>query len=532
MRVRHAAHGCHPLARFTAVVRTRDAGAGTADARSAVNRSGTAARVLGMTTLEQRMDADRPAAQGPGRAVEQPVAAAAGAGDMCRLCVVGPTSRVELAVPSHIPIAELLPTIVGHLDPMLATRGLDHGGWVLQRLGHAPLDEDRGTAAAGLLDGDVLYLRPRTAASAQAQYDDLVDGVQTVLDARDDSWDAAWTRRAALAAAAGATLAAIAIAAAAGTLTPIVSGALALVLLAASALVGRLWDDAIGAVLSAGGVVAATLAGATLPTALFPDAATSPVAATAVGAATAGIAAGATAYARGGIRPVLLAVAGAAVVVVLGLVVPLVLGLDLAAGAAIVVLVVLAVARGVPGLAAWIGGLSVDPVPLSTKEFQVGLDAVPADDVERSATIAHETATAMWVAWSAALCAATCWLALQPGWACTALTVAASVGVLLQARELHATLQRGAVLVAAALPMAVLAVAHVATLDVLWQILAAIVLLVVVANACIAAALLPRRRLAPTWGRAGDVLHWCCAIAIPALVLAVAGLFTWIADLV
>ncbi|WP_344344061.1 type VII secretion integral membrane protein EccD [Agrococcus versicolor] len=480
-----------------------------------------------MTTLEQRMETSPTPA-----AATEPSVAAAGAGDMCRLSVVGPTSRVELAVPSHIPIAELLPTIVGHLDPMLATRGLDHGGWVLQRLGHPPLDEDRGTAAAGLLDGDVLYLRPRSSALAQAQYDDLVDGVQTVLDAREDAWTAAWTRRAALAAAAIACAAAIAVAGATGSATPIVAGALALLLLASGALVGRLWDDGIGSVLIGSGVVAAALAGAALPAALFPTAAATPLAAAAVAAATTGVSAGAAAYARGGIRPVLLATAGAAIVVVVGLAVPLALRLDLVAGAAIVVLLALAVARAMPGLAAWIGGLGVDPVPLSSKEFQTGLDAVPAAEVQRSATIAHETATAMWAAWSTVLCAAICVLALDADWASIALAVAASLAVLLQARELHAMLQRGAALVAATLPLVALAIAQALRLDMPWQILVAAGLVVVAAHACVAALLLPRRRLAPTWGRAGDVLHWCCAIAVPALVLAVAGLYAWIADLV
>ncbi|WP_181408279.1 type VII secretion integral membrane protein EccD [Schumannella sp. 10F1B-5-1] len=496
-----------------------------------------------MTTLEQRSQPGRPVgpsqgqsgpSQAPGqsRAVEPSVAAAAGAGDMCRLSVVGPTSRVELAVPSHIPIVELLPTIVGHLDPVLATRGLDHGGWVLQRLGHPPLDEDRGTAAAGLLDGDVLYLRPRNGALAQAQYDDLVDGVQSVLDARDDSWSAVWTRRAALTAGTLACLVAVAVAGTAGPAAPIVAGSLALLLLAAGALVSRLWDAAIGSLLIGTGVVGAAVAGATTPAALFSGAGSTPLAAAAVGAAATGVAAGAAAYARGGIRPNLLATAGAAIVVVLGLVVPLLLRLPLVAGAAIVVLLALAVARAIPVLAAWIGGLSVDPVPLSPKEFQAGLDAVPADEVERKATVAHQTATALWAAWAVVLCAAISVLALDSGWASMALVGAASVGALLQARELHATLQRGAVLVAATLPIVVLALALASRLDTLWQILIAAVLVVAAANACVAALLLPRGRLAPTWGRAGDVLHWCCAIAIPALVLAVVGLYEWIADLV
>lgn len=482
-----------------------------------------------MTTLDQRTETGT--AQGPVRAAE-PFVVAAGTGDMCRLSVVGPTSRVELAVPSHIPIAELLPTIVGHLDPSLATRGLDHGGWVLQRLGHPPLDDDLGTASAGLLDGDVLFLRQRNAALAQAQYDDVVDGVQSVLDTRADDWSTVSTRRAALATTAVASLAAILIAGGTGAAAPLVAGVLALALLAAGVVVGRLWDAQIGSLLLGAGVVAAPVAGATVPATLFPDAWAMSLTPIALGAAALGIAAGTAAYACVGVRPVLLAAAGAAMLAVSALSVPLVLGLDLAAAAAILVVLALGLARGIPGLAAWIGGLAVDPVPLSSAEFQTGLDAVPADDVQRRATVAHEMATSLWVAWATVLCAAMVVLALGQNWECAALTIAASVGVMLQARELRAKRQKGAVLVAAALPLAVLGVAHAAPFDVIWQILSVALLVAVAANACVLALLLPRTRLAPTWGRVGDVLHWCCAIAIPGLMLAVVGLFDWIADIV
>ncbi|WP_295823897.1 type VII secretion integral membrane protein EccD [uncultured Microbacterium sp.] len=485
-------------------------------------------RVQCMTTLDQRTEPRT--AENTERAVEPFVAPSSG--DMCRLSVVGPTSRVELAVPSHIPIVELLPTIVGHLDPSLATRGLDHGGWVLQRLGHPPLDEDRGTAAAGLLDGDVLFLRPRASALAEAQYDDVVDGVQSVLDARSDEWSSASTRRAALAATAVASLAAVVIAGGAGAIAPLVVGALALALVTAGVLVGRLWDDPIGTVLTGVGVIAAGVAGAGVPASLFPDGDVALLPSLSTGAAAWGLAAGAAAYARGGVRPVLLASAGAAMLTISAASLPLVFSLGLDAASAILVVLALGLARGIPGLAAWVGGLAVDPVPLSAAEFQTGLEAVPADDVQRRATVAHHMSTALWVAWSALLCAAMIDLALTREWGAVALTIAASVGVLLQARELHTTLQRGAVLVAASLPLAVLGIAQAAVLEPVWQILSALLMVIVAANACVLTLVLPRTRLAPTWGRTGDILHWCCAIAVPGLMLAVVGLFDWIADVV
>src|SRR3954452_24353186 len=109
-------------------------------------------------------------------------------GDVCRLTVCGPDSRIELAVPVHVPLADLLPAMLVHLDQRLATSGLEHGGWVLQRLGEPPLDEDRGTAALGLYDGDMVYLRPRADQLPPIDFDDLVDGVATAINDRVDRW--------------------------------------------------------------------------------------------------------------------------------------------------------------------------------------------------------------------------------------------------------------------------------------------------------------------------------------------------------
>src|SRR3954470_9204852 len=80
--------------------------------------------------------------------------------DACRLTVVAPSGWIELAVPSDIAIADLLPALVQQAGEHAAEEGLEHSGWVLQRLGDEPLDEDLTPAALGLLDGDTLYLRP------------------------------------------------------------------------------------------------------------------------------------------------------------------------------------------------------------------------------------------------------------------------------------------------------------------------------------------------------------------------------------
>ena len=84
--------------------------------------------------------------------------------DTCRLTVVAPAGWAEVALPIHVPLADLVPVLVRNADPNLADAGVQHNGWVLQRLGEAPLDEDRTLSGLGLVDGETVYLRPRDAA--------------------------------------------------------------------------------------------------------------------------------------------------------------------------------------------------------------------------------------------------------------------------------------------------------------------------------------------------------------------------------
>src|SRR5689334_12048064 len=97
--------------------------------------------------------------------------------DTCRITVVAPAGWIELAVPTDIPIADLLPALVQEAGEHAAEEGLEHSGWILQRLGQEPLDEDLTPAGLDLLDGDTLYLRPRDRALPVLEFDDIVDGV-------------------------------------------------------------------------------------------------------------------------------------------------------------------------------------------------------------------------------------------------------------------------------------------------------------------------------------------------------------------
>ncbi|EGX54926.1 hypothetical protein SZN_35462, partial [Streptomyces zinciresistens K42] len=108
--------------------------------------------------------------------------------ELCRLTVRAPSVSVDLAVPADVPVADLLPTLLRYVGEEAEESGLDHAGWVLQRLGDAPLDEETTLARAGLADGDVLYLRPHTEALPEARLDDLVDGIADTAARKLDTW--------------------------------------------------------------------------------------------------------------------------------------------------------------------------------------------------------------------------------------------------------------------------------------------------------------------------------------------------------
>ncbi|MFE6872803.1 EsaB/YukD family protein, partial [Kitasatospora sp. NPDC057692] len=117
---------------------------------------------------------------------------------LCRLRFRAPDAAFELAVPGDIVLADLLPTVLGYAGPGVEESGVEHDGWVLQRAGGPPLDEELSLEALGVRDGEELHLRPRRDTLPEVHFDDLVDGVRSGMAARGDSWRPAVTHHLAL----------------------------------------------------------------------------------------------------------------------------------------------------------------------------------------------------------------------------------------------------------------------------------------------------------------------------------------------
>ncbi|MFC5724989.1 type VII secretion integral membrane protein EccD [Streptomyces gamaensis] len=106
----------------------------------------------------------------------------------CRVTVVAPDSRVDVALPDDVPLADLRPEILrltGHTQPA----GTPTGHHLVRRDGTI-LDSARSLAAQRVLDGELLALRPFAESLPPAVHDDVTDAVAAVAADR-----ALWTGR-------------------------------------------------------------------------------------------------------------------------------------------------------------------------------------------------------------------------------------------------------------------------------------------------------------------------------------------------
>jgi type VII secretion integral membrane protein EccD len=94
-----------------------------------------------------------------------------------RVTVVAPRTRIDVALPADVAVADLLPMLLDMAKEATPDGGARHGGWCLAKLGDAPLDPSRTLASLGVVDGDLLQLRRRSDNPPPPLYDDVVDAI-------------------------------------------------------------------------------------------------------------------------------------------------------------------------------------------------------------------------------------------------------------------------------------------------------------------------------------------------------------------
>jgi type VII secretion integral membrane protein EccD len=108
--------------------------------------------------------------------------------------VTAPTSRIDLALPSDLPIAAMLANLVELAGVVAPDGGSTHGGWCLSRPAGTELNPAWTLDALGVLDGDILHLRPRAPDPPPPVFDDVVDAVASSARADIRGWRPAHAR--------------------------------------------------------------------------------------------------------------------------------------------------------------------------------------------------------------------------------------------------------------------------------------------------------------------------------------------------
>jgi len=117
---------------------------------------------------------------------------------LARVTISAPQRRVDVALPEHVPLAELLPEVLRHAGEGLADDGEKHGGWVLRRTDGVALVTAQGLYPQGVRDGAVLHLVPAHDEWPELEYDDVVEAIAEGARRRGSAWTPASTRTAAL----------------------------------------------------------------------------------------------------------------------------------------------------------------------------------------------------------------------------------------------------------------------------------------------------------------------------------------------
>ena len=102
-----------------------------------------------------------------------------------RVTVVSGQRKVDLALPSALPVADVVPQVLRYCLPPGETTDT---AWTLARVGGVPLPLTQTLAEAGVLDGEVLELRGQASSVRPALIEDVRDALEDSVDATGGYW--------------------------------------------------------------------------------------------------------------------------------------------------------------------------------------------------------------------------------------------------------------------------------------------------------------------------------------------------------
>lgn len=438
-----------------------------------------------------------------------------------------------MALPAEATLTDLLPAVLPQFGAEWIEQGADHEGWVVQRVGEQPLDEDRTLAELHLFDGETVYLRPRADQLAPIDFDDLVAGVGEQVRGHQGTWEPRHSRWLFRIGAGCAFLLGLAVLPGPGPVggQAAVALMLAVLLLPAAGLIARGAADTCAATIVAGAAAGyGGLGGGLLVHGLAPLASVAVQVTTGLSVALVLLGAGAFLVAdsallfAGAIMFALELVLTGAIASAAEISLPQAAGIGLAAGLIIGVFL--------PATAFRLSGLALPMLPADKDELSEDIDPVPAKlIVERGAvTVGYSTAlhTGLGTAFTLLLP-----LLLSGGsyWE-TVLALVIALLLFLRVRHPAGVAQRWATLTPAVVA-ALTTVVHLAGEQPgatrLLTIAAPVFLVGVLLM--LASRTLPGRRLRPYWGRAVEIFESVTAIAVVPVLLQVLGGYAWMRGL-
>ncbi|MET7287427.1 type VII secretion integral membrane protein EccD [Streptomyces sp. NPDC005573] len=438
--------------------------------------------------------------------------------EVCRLTIAGPAGRADLAVPVTTTVSALLPVLLRHVptDPNRPA-----GVWTLQRLGEPPLDLDATPQSAGLLHGDLLYLRPVDQPIPELEFDDIADGVSQVIASRSNRWQPDLTRRLFL------LLACVVLGVLSVAIGGIGSGRLGSFLygVTAVALVAGLLldhrqpvDHAATLITGIGACVFAGLSGLTVLHGTHAFASPQSADLMAGGGWTAVLAA--ILLPLGRLRS---AVSGTVLLIAVLTAVTGGLsagfGCDAARSTSAVAVVFFLLGHLAPRTSLRLARIRVPQLPRNAQELQEDTDPHPERQVNQRAISADNILTAVSIAGSLQCVAAFILLAGTSGWINWLFPLVLSGAVLLRAKSLNAIWQRVPAAVAGTVGLLSVVMTWSGHASTAGQCALLLGLLIAAGLLLVGAWRLPTARLLPVWGQAADVLELLTALALLPLLL-------------
>ncbi|TWJ07503.1 type VII secretion integral membrane protein EccD [Stackebrandtia albiflava] len=113
---------------------------------------------------------------------------------LTRITVSAPRRRIDLVLPDHVPVSELLPTVLDYAGEGAADDAEKHGGFDLRRADGKTINPSQSMAMQQIRDGEILHLAPRHADWPEGEYDDVVEAIAAGAKVLGKPWDGNHTR--------------------------------------------------------------------------------------------------------------------------------------------------------------------------------------------------------------------------------------------------------------------------------------------------------------------------------------------------